>query len=108
MFGTPTTYNQESLKGDKLKLKMRTKSTVGKNVKLESCTEFSLHIRQKNISSKKYPIDYSERKLEKYIDTIKDPQQKMVLIALLHDYLKGDVAVAWRRGHPVYIQVVKE
>jgi len=108
MFKTLTTYIQEVSKDNKLK--MRTKGTMknGNNVKLESCTEFSLHIRQKNVASKKYLIDYSERKLERYIDKVKDSQQKMVLIALLHDYIKGDVAVAWRRGHPVYIQVMKE
>lgn len=108
MLGTPTTYIQETSKDDKLKMRTKGMMKNGNNVKLESCTEFSLHVRQKNIASKKYPIDYSEHRLERYIDKVKDPQQKMVLIALLHDYIKGNVAVAWRRGHPVYIQVVKE
>jgi hypothetical protein len=30
------------------------------------------------------------------------------LIALLHDYIIGDVALAWKRGQPVYISVTKE
>jgi hypothetical protein len=43
----------------------------------------------------------------KYIDTVTDAQQRTVLIALLHDYIIGDVALAWKRGQPVYISVTK-
>jgi hypothetical protein len=106
MFGTNTTYEQASVDN---KLKMRTNGIKGQNTKLGSCTEFTLHVSQQTILSgkRKNLIDYSQKKLERYIDTIDDAQQKMVLYALLHDYMKGDVALAWRRGQPVYIQVTK-
>jgi hypothetical protein len=107
MLGTPTTYNQESLKDNKLK--MRNHVVKGQNIKLGSCTEFTLHVSQQTLLSgkRKNLIDYSQHKLTRYIDTIDDAQQKMVLCALLHDYIKGEVALAWRRGQPVYIQVTK-
>jgi len=91
------------------KLKMRTRSTKGPNVSLDSCTEFTLHVSQQGLLSEKKRglIDYSEKRLVRYIDQIDDAQQRLVLIALLHDYRKGQVALAWKRGQPVYIKVTK-
>lgn len=73
------------------------------------CTEFQLHKSQQTVFNgfRKKIYDYSEHRLSKYIDTIKDAQQKTVLIALLHDYVNGDVAIAWRKGQPVWIRVTK-
>jgi len=107
MFETHT-YDKASVENNKLK--MRTTVIKGQNAKLGSCTEFTLHIRQQTSLSgkRKGLIDFSQKKLEKYIESITDAQQKMVLYALLYDYLKGEVAIAWRRGQPVYIQVTKE
>jgi hypothetical protein len=108
MSGPKPTYDQQALENNKLK--MRTRGTTGQNTTLESCTEFTLHVTQQNFSSskKRNLIDYSACRLKRYIDTVNDPQQKMVLVALLHDYKKGDVAIAWRRGQPVYVKVTKE
>jgi len=90
------------------KLKMRTRNTKEPKIALDFCTEFTLHVSQKTVLEKKRNlIDYSEKKLIKYIDQVEDSQQKMVLIALLHDYRKGQVALAWKRGQPVYLKVTK-
>lgn len=68
-----------------------------------------MHISQQSFTPEKRRglIDYTQRKLEKYVETIDDAQQKMVLYALLHDYVKGDVAIAWKRGQPVYVKITK-
>lgn len=89
--------------------KTRTRGPKGQNFAVETCTEFALHISQQtHLSGKrKGLIDYSQRRLERYIKLIDDSQQKLVLVALLHDYIKGDVAIAWKRGLPVYIRVTK-
>jgi len=87
---------------------MRTRGTDGKNVSIESCTEFTLHVSQQSLVQRTRLLDYSEKKLIKYIDTISDVQQKLVLYSLLHDYIKGHVALAWKRGQPIYIKVMKE
>ena len=89
--------------------KMRTRSTKGPYIATEGCTEFTMHISQQtNLSGKrKNLIDYSQYQLMKYIDTTMDTQQRIILIALLHDYIIGDVALAWKRGQPVYISVTK-
>jgi hypothetical protein len=107
MLETRPTYDQPSVDGNKLK--MRTRSTKGQHIATESCTEFTLHVSQQSVlnGKRRNIIDYSQRKLEKYINTVNDPQQKMVLVALLHDYIKGDVALAWKRGQPLYISVTK-
>jgi|688.fasta_scaffold628745_1 hypothetical protein len=107
MFETRPTYDQVSTESNKLK--MRTRSTKGQHIATEGCTEFTMHVSQQtNLSGKrKHLIDYSQYRLMKYIDTVTDAQQRTVLIALLHDYIIGDVALAWKRGQPVYISVTK-
>jgi len=91
------------------KLKMRTRSTKGPNVSLDSCTEFTLHVSQQGLlsTSKRGLIDYSEKRLIRCIEQTEDRQQKLVLIALLHDYRKGQIALAWKRGQPTYLKVTK-
>lgn len=68
-------------------------------------TEYQIHksrTRQCNL------IDYTERKLLKHVDDTFDQQQKQVLSDLLLKYKRGEVAIAWRRGSPLYINVLKE
>jgi hypothetical protein len=88
---------------------MATKIPRSNKTKLGECTEFQLHKSQQTaftgVMSK--ILDYSEYKLIKHIDTVKDAQQKLVLVALLHDYIAGHVAIAWKRGQPVWIKVGK-
>ena len=88
---------------------MRNRATKGQYVATEGCTEFTLHISQQTRleGNRKSLIDYSQHQLTKYINTINDPQQRMVLIALLHEYITGNVAMAWKRGLPVYISIIK-
>ena len=88
---------------------MRNRGTRGLHIATEGCTEFTLHISQLTnlTNNKKNLIDYSQHQLMKYIKTINDPQQRMVLIALLHDYVVGNVALAWKHGQPVYVSIIK-
>lgn len=75
-----------------------------------SCTEFQMHKSQLTIFGgiMHKVLDFTEHKLEKYIDKIKDAQQKLVLIALLSDYTNGNVAIAWKRGQPIWIKISKD
>lgn len=86
-------------------------TNIPRNVplRLGECTEFQLHKSQQTIFQGilKKVFDYSEYRLRKHIETIKDPQQKLVLIALLHDYISGNVALAWKRGQPIWVKVTK-
>lgn len=79
-------------------------------VKPWECTEFQLHKSQQTIFNEiiKKVYDYSEYKLIAYIDKIIDPQQKNALEKLLKDYISGNVAIAWRKGQPVWIKVTKD
>lgn len=88
---------------------MSTRARKNVPVKFGECTEFQLHKSQQTIfhGIVKKVYDYSECKLERYIDRVKDSQQKLVLIALLHDYIAGHVAIAWKRGQPIWIKVAK-
>ena len=79
-------------------------------MKMGECTEFQLHKSQQTIfhGILKKVYDYSEKRLIRYIDTINDAQQKMILIALLKDYIDGNVAIAWKKGQPVWIKITKD
>lgn len=78
-------------------------------IKPGECTEFQLHKSQQTVFiGVLYKIfDFTEYKLRRHIDAVKDAQQKLVLIALLHDYTLGQVAIAWKKGQPVWIKVQK-
>lgn len=70
-------------------------------------TEFQLHKSQLTVSSVKRIIDYTEFKLKLFIKTVTDMQQKETLIKVLESYKRGLVAVAWKSGKPVWINVTK-
>lgn len=53
-------------------------------------------------------IDFTEYKLKQYAQSIDDQQQKTTLIELIAKYKKGQVAVAWREGRPIWLAVTKE
>lgn len=78
-------------------------------IPITECTEFTMHISQRTeyAGSRYRFIDYTEHKLRKYIEGVSDKQQAMILKAMLVDYLSGNIAVAWRKGQPVYIKVTK-
>ena len=75
----------------------------------EACTEFQLHKSQlPNGMSKRNLFDYTEFRLKKYIEFLKDETQKETLLKVLHDYRTGMVAVAWKAGKPVWFAITKE
>ena len=88
---------------------MSTNTPNNISVKPGECTEFQLHKSQKTVfhGTLKKIYDYSEHRLIRYIEKVKDPQQKLVLVALLSDYIAGHVALAWKRGQPIWIKVTK-
>lgn len=73
------------------------------------CTSFQLHKSQQTIFSGLLNdvFDFTEHKLRRYIDGISEPEQLQTLHALLQDYLSGKVAIAWNKGVPVSINIVK-
>jgi hypothetical protein len=73
------------------------------------CTSFQLHKSQQTIFSGIIHdvIDFTEHKLAKYIGGINEPQEMEKLNLLLQDYLDGKVAVAWNKGEPISIPIVK-
>lgn len=87
---------------------MATRNTTDGKID-KGCTDFVLHKSQQTIFSgiQNKIIDYSEHRLLKYIAKVTDPQQKLVLAALVGEYRVGNIAIAWRRGQPTYIKVTK-
>ena len=79
-------------------------------VKVGETTEFHLHKSQYTIFTGILHLvaDYTEYKLKKCINEAVDKQQKNVLLKLLKDYIAGNVAVAWKRGQPVWVMVSKD
>lgn len=87
---------------------MATRNTQGPGRRPgEVCTDFQLHKSQILSSEKKNLFDYTEFRLKKYISQITDEQQKTTLTNILDLYKKGQVAVAWKSGKPVWITVTK-
>jgi hypothetical protein len=81
---------------------MATRNAAGLPGRPERCTEFQLHSKAANV------VDFTERKLLKLAAKVSDPQQKLTLVAVIQDYRDGNIAVAWKRGAPVYVRVTKE
>jgi hypothetical protein len=81
------------------------------NVDVSSeCTEFQLHKSQHTVlvGLLHKVIDYTEHRLKKYVSMVTDPQQKAALQELLERYKKGLVAIAWKKGRPVWLPVTKD
>lgn len=91
-------------------LKMATRNPMRTNVGHEGNTEFQMHRTQHPMFDqvKEKLLDFTEHKLQRFIDVTSDPQQKHALIDLLQQYRRGNVAVAWRHGRPIYLNVTKE
>jgi uncharacterized protein (UPF0261 family) len=88
---------------------MATRNPGGTKVDVEG-TEFHLHKSQQSIFAgiMHKVIDYTEHRLLRYADKVKDPQQKATLKELITNYKKGLVAIAWRKGQPVWLPVTKD
>ena len=88
---------------------MATRNTQGPGRRPgEACTDFQLHKSQILTSDKRNLFDYTEFRLKKYILHVTDEQQKTTLTEILSQYKKGQVAVAWKAGKPIWISVTKE
>lgn len=100
-------YSVLSARSAAAQLNMHTRNNS--KIPLHECTEFTMHISQKTEYNgfRKILLDYTEFKLRKYIESVEDKQQKLLLRAMLADYLTGNIAVAWRYGSPVYLKVTK-
>ena len=83
---------------------MATRNAANLPERKERCTEFQLH----GGNAFRNVVDFTEKKLLKYASKTSDQQQKLVLMAMIDDYKKGNIAVAWRRGQPVYVHISKE
>lgn len=72
-------------------------------------TDFTLHKSQQRALDGLHDkvIDYTERRLIRIMNAVTDQQQKLMLAALISDYVAGHVAVAWRRGNPIHVKVTK-
>jgi len=92
-----------------MNIAMSTKIPKNTRIKPGESTEFQLHKSQQTIFSGilNRIVDFTEHRLRRHIETVKDTQQKLTLIALLQDYITGNVAVAWKRGQPIWIKVSK-
>lgn len=72
-------------------------------------TEFQLHKSQLQVDVKRRTLfDYSAYRLMRYIEQLKDENQRNTLRDVLKKYKQGLVAIAWRRGQPVWLNVTKE
>lgn len=89
---------------------MATRNPTDVKVAKEGCTDFVLHKSQQTIFAgiQKKIVDYTEHRLIRYAMSVKDAQQKLVLVALITDYRDGKVAIAWRKGQPIYIRVTRD
>lgn len=76
----------------------------------QDCTEFQMHKTMHPLFDqvKKKLIDFTEHRLLKYHASIVDSQQKAVLIDVIDKYRKGMIAVAWKKGRAIWIDLTKE
>lgn len=84
---------------------MATRKPQKTDTSFDDCTEFQMHISNKMLT--KTVLDFTEHRLARLVGRETDIVKKMSLEALLEDYVGGHVAVAFRRGEPTYIKVVR-
>ena len=92
-----------------MRAEMATRNPADVEVSKDGQTDFVLHKSQQTIFTgiQKKIVDYTEHRLLRYAARVQDAQQKLVLMAMINDYRNGHIAVAWRRGQPIYIRVTK-
>ena len=81
-----------------------------KTSSIHDSTAYQLHKSQMTVFSgiMHKVIDFTEHKLRQYAESVDDQQQKTVLVDLIKKYKKGQVAIAWRAGRPIWLPVTKE
>lgn len=89
---------------------MVTRNPGSPDVAWSECTSFSLHTSQhpEFALAKKQVIDFNERKLSRHALTIKDAQQRLFLMALVDDYVAGNVAIGWFHGEVRFVRVTRD
>ena len=87
-----------------MNLAMGTRNTANLPDRQEKCTEFQFYSGK----NRKNTIDFTEYKLVCYAQKTKDLQQKLMLMTMIEDYRKGLIAIAWKRGVPVYFRVTRD
>lgn len=93
-----------------MNIAMSTRYPKDAKIKVGETTEFHLHKSQYTIFTGILHLiaDYTEYKLKRCIELATDKQQKNALFKLLNDYITGNVAVAWKKGQPVWVMVSKD
>lgn len=88
---------------------MASREPIKKGTLSANQTNFVLHKSQQTIFNgiQSMIIDFTEHKLNKFAEGIIDQQQRLVVMALIVDYRKGEVAIAWKNGDPVFVRVSK-
>lgn len=82
---------------------MATRNSAGLPDRNSKSTDFQLYV-----GSRDNVIDFTKHRLLSYANKTKDLQQQMFLMALVEDYVKGLVAIAWKRGVPVHLKVTRQ
>lgn len=77
-------------------------SNPDKIYRLGKTTEYQLYS-----PSSETVIDFTERKLRKFIETAK-PADRITATVVLDDYKKCKLAVGWNSGRPVWIRIKSE
>lgn len=91
----------------KLETSMATRSPQAPGRKPgESSTEFQLH--KSIMCADKNVLDYTSFRLRRYAESVTDISQRMTLENIVVSYEKGIVAVAWKCGKPIYMNIVHE
>ena len=89
---------------------MATKIPKNTTIKPGESTDFQLHKSQQSLFNGilQKVSDYSEKRLARLIENTTEKKKKETLQNLLSDYVAGRVAIAWHRGHPIWIKVTKD
>ena len=74
-------------------------------VSLGGLTEYQLYKNFAVDGNRSSVIDYSEYRLCKLLERVKDKKVQTILQTLFEDYRGGRAAVAWRSGLPCYLPV---
>lgn len=76
----------------------------------DAVTAYQLHksMHPQFAEAKKKLVDFTEHKLMRHLSTIEDEQQRSIVIELINRYRKGTIAVAWKKGRPLYVDLTKE
>lgn len=88
---------------------MSTRKRKANDIAIASSTEYQLHKSQlfPTIIARNL-VDFTTIKLMSCINNSENEDDKIVLKKVLQDYKKGKIAVAWKAGLPIWINVTNE